>query len=504
MTTRALLSMTVSTFVRLGGAGLLATGAFACQPSGQDEDSTAGGDGSGTVVSDDDDDADGDTSAGDDPGAPDGGGAGDDAGTTSTPDDDDNDDTTGATTGAVGDDGDDDDDDDAGTTGDDDDDDDATTDSGGETGSSGGDPGVACGDGSVVAGELCYAEPSELAAGGAYAVDIIDFDGDGHLDVLLGGSSALVLAVGDGTGDFVVTPAIADADDVRYMDVGDVDGDGVPDVVFPGNFDSVRVGFGAGDGTLSSVTDYDVFSDSAGILLDDFDADGDLDLAVADNNDDNMAVRLNNGAGVFGAQVTYAVPNASFITRLGAADVDEDGNLDLFASRQFDPEVFVLPGFGNGFFDPAEMFTVDFTWRATGARFVDLSGDGELDAVTPQYFPSTVAVRHGTGDGGFGPLVFEFPTGGDNPIGMEVEDFDGDGILDVAILNSANFDFVHNLVIMRGDGTGLFLDAIEVAPAPNADNWDLDSGDLNEDGVLDFVSTSTGVFGAVTVVLSEP
>ena len=217
-----------------------------------------------------------------------------------------------------------------------------------------------------------------------------------------------------------------------------------------------------------------------------------------------MAVRLNNGAGAFGAQVTYAVPNASYITRLGTADVDEDGNPDLFASRQYDPEVFVLPGLGNGLFDPASMFTVDFTGRATEARFIDVSGDGELDAVTPQYFPSTVGLRHGTGDGGFGPLVFEFRTGGDNPIGMEVEDFDGDGVLDLAILNSANFDFIHNLTVMRGDGSGLFVDAVVVAPAPNADNWDLDSGDLNEDGVLDLVSTSTGVFGAVTVVLSDP
>ena len=87
-----------------------------------------------------------------------------------------------------------------------------------------------------------------------------------------------------------------------------------------------------GDGTFQPQVTYAVGSFPLGIVAGDFNGDGRLDLAVAnDNYNGSVSVLLGNGDGTFQPQVTYAVGYAP--QAIVAGDFTGNGILDLAVAR---------------------------------------------------------------------------------------------------------------------------------------------------------------------------
>src|SRR5204862_57586 len=102
------------------------------------------------------------------------------------------------------------------------------------------------------------------------------------------------------------------------------------------------------DGSFAVSGGYGVGSNpyfvAAGLL----NADTNLDLVTANNNSDNVSVRLGNGDGTFGAPVSLAVePNPRSVA---IGDLDGDGKLDLVSVNAGNNTVSVLFGHGDGTF----------------------------------------------------------------------------------------------------------------------------------------------------------
>jgi len=347
---------------------------------------------------------------------------------------------------------------------------------------------IQCGDGLVAVGELCY-EESTLATTDGVGLAIEDMDGDGHLDIVVGNIDGFTTWLGDGTGNFTYT-AGASVFFALDFGIGDANGDGTLDVAV-NDSDGVLIAWGAGDGTFPTTTELAGYGATYGVELVDLDADGDLDLAFSDQTDDIIGVRLNNGSGTFGALIGYDIPPDASLSRIGVADVDVDGDLDIYASQFFHSEVIVLPATGGGFFDEAGVYGIEFEHPPREAIFEDISGDGILDLVSPlfdgNFGPATAGVRLGTGPGTLSPMSFEFPIGGELGTAATLADFDLDGDLDLATL-SENFDD-GALAILPNDGSGLFLDPVPVGGSFLLDPYSVEAGDLNEDGVPDLVAT---------------
>ena len=332
-----------------------------------------------------------------------------------------------------------------------------------------------------------------------------DFTGDGHLDlaVMNAFEHSVSLLLGNGDGTFQpLLPAGNPAGASPFSIVaGDFTGNGLTDVAAVDTGQDAAMLLGNGDGTFQpplfsavgqSAND---FYDSQAIATGDFNGDGRLDLAVANQNTNTVSVLLGDGDGTFQPQVTYAVgqgPDA-----IVAGDFTGDGHLDLAVANYFDNTVSVLLGNGDGTFQPQLTYAV-----GTGPGGIvagDFSGDGHLDLATANVHPTgyvagppgpgTVSVLLGNGHGTFQPQVTY--TVGDAPTAIVAGEFSGDGHLDLAVTNlGSSFGFgAGNVSVLLGNGDGTFQPpvAYTVGTAPQA----VVAGDFTGDGRLDLAVANT-------------
>ena len=274
------------------------------------------------------------------------------------------------------------------------------------------------------------ATPSAIAAG--------DFNGDGLLDLAVVNSGAnsdnVSVLLGNGDGTFQSQVIYQVSNSPSAVAVGDVNGDGIPDLVVANNdqVGSVSVLLGNGDGTFQSQVVYLTGSFPRSLALSDFNNDGILDIVTADSGDNNLSVLLGNGDGTFGTPAAYAVGASPYSVTVG--DFNVDGFPDLVAANYNGSTASVLLGNGDGTFQTQVAYATGS--KPTQVAIADFNNDGILDLAVSNSADNTVSLLLGKSDGTFKSQL-TYPVG-QTPSAITAVDVNGDGIVDLIVPNSAD------------------------------------------------------------------
>jgi hypothetical protein len=328
-----------------------------------------------------------------------------------------------------------------------------------------------------------------------------DFNGDGIPDLvtLIHDSVALtdtvLVEIGNGDGTFTAAASqIALTQGVAGMALGDFNGDGKLDLAVvgisatgvPTDPDLLFVLLGNGDGTFTQAAPIPLSNNDLSVAAGDFNNDGNLDLAITNSANNNVSILLGNGDGTFSLAATQP-STGSGPNGIVVGDINNDGNLDLVTPNSNDPNTYtVLLGNGDGTFT-SQTYLVSGAYQVWSVLLGDFNGDGKLDlAVTDLGVQGSVAgqtfIQLGAGDGTFADPVVSL-TSVQGPVGLALGDFNGDGILDLAIQDGLG-NPTYPAILEIGVGDGTFIDG----PSQDVAAGNLIvAGDLNGDGKTDLV-----------------
>lgn len=228
-----------------------------------------------------------------------------------------------------------------------------------------------------------------------------------------------------------------------------------------------------------------------GAIVDDFDGDGMLDLAVSFGNPDRIELFRHEGVGVFTPAGTVLLPNSSSPDQLIAGDFAGDGTIDLAVSLKDSAAVAVL--LNDGAMNFTHTATIPTADEPRGLAAGDLDGDGDLDLVVANAEGNSISIVLNEG-GTFTAVTL--PAGAD-PREVALADFDGDDDLDLAV---SSHDTREVLIYTNAKGTFTLAQSLSTGAAIRPDG--LAVGDFDQNGTID-LAAGTGDPGSASVWLNS-
>jgi FG-GAP-like repeat len=249
---------------------------------------------------------------------------------------------------------------------------------------------------------------------------------------------------------------------------------------------------GAGLFTDASTRLPRISRDSEEMALIDIDKDGDMDIAVANEDDVRPELYLNQGKGQF-VDVSNRLPIRVKANAVIAFDANADGKTDLFFGG--DSVSVLMMGDGRGRFKDESIGRLpDVAGSNQDVGGGDIDKDGDLDLVLGNQDGNQIYLNDGRGRFTLAPRsALPPPARPEETRDVELFDVDGDGDLDLYFANLMLFNLratAQNRLLLN-DGRGQFTD-VTASWLPANTHGDLSALpiDLDGDGKLDLITTS--------------
>lgn len=289
---------------------------------------------------------------------------------------------------------------------------------------------------------------------------------------------------------------------------------GVNDLVVANSADNtVSVLLGNGDGTFETQATYPTGTDPVAIATGQFNngataTNNDYfpDVAVVNKAANTVSILLGNASGNGTLQPKVDIATGNTPVSVVAANFHDltgvSGAVDLAVANQADSTISLYQGNGNGTFQTPIVITLPAGYEPSSLAAADLNDDGHIDLVVADEGANSFSVFLGKGDGTFETRK-DYVTGA-APVFVALGDFNDDGALDIATANNTgnSVSVYYNQINSQNLPTGTFLAGnTRDFPAGNAPT-SLAVADYNLDGLADIV-VSDETDNAVSVILNE-
>ena len=332
--------------------------------------------------------------------------------------------------------------------------------------------------------------------------------------------------------------------------VGDINNDGLPDIIFTGNMVKNRLFLNKGNFQFEDITERSGITAKegwcTGVTMADVNGDGLLDIYICRSGLPGVSRRrnllfINNGDLTFTERAAeFGLDDPGYSTQASFFDYDKDGDLDMVLINQSEPQYSMGlqeqsqyshqpagPMFGNKLYRNDGGHFTDVTKQAgitsnvltysLGISTADIDMDGWPDIYIANDFNEPDYYYHNNHDGSFTEcLKDKFDHVSQYSMGCDVADYNNDGLPDICVLDmlpennhdmkmhigADNYDKYKMLSgrglyyqymknsLQKNNGDGTFSEIGQLAGISNTDwSWSPLFADFDNDGLKDlFIS----------------
>jgi hypothetical protein len=335
-----------------------------------------------------------------------------------------------------------------------------------------------------------FQAPVRYFSTGDRVVLVRDLDGDGAPEIIASGNQvdelpAFSILPNRGDGTFAAERLIPSGFGETLQDVGDLNHDGIPDLLVSNYWaNGIAVFLGEGGLQFDGGTPYQTATHGGPSLIADYDHDGTPDVVSFSFGSGNP-VRVHRfrglGDGILGAKTTLD-------TQLANADSPStrtiNGGLEILVNEHSGH--LAILRFAN------DQVTVSILAAGPGidrsSAFADVNGDGIADIIDTSETESAnepIFVTLANADGTFRTRKqLAYPRTVSFPVQVRVRDLDGDGRPDIIVSDLLST----SLHVYRGNGAGDFAESIVIDAGGPVNVFDI--ADVNGDGYPDIVTAN--------------
>lgn len=300
--------------------------------------------------------------------------------------------------------------------------------------------------------------------------------------------------------DFILTEAPVTVAPINFLQqtfagssticcISDMNGDFLDDIVTV-DANQINVFAQKADGNGFTTHNYPLtvnYTPGWSIAAGDFDHNGFNDLALGNGSRVSVVKAADEGAGY----TIIEYPQSIFTQRTNFVDIDNDGNLDLWACHDVaQSHAYRNDGNGHLLFDISLMNTLPVGGNYQ-SQWADLNNDGKIDMYlskcrgsAPAGDPQRINLYYkNNGDGTYSEAgAVAGINDGAQSWASAIEDYDNDGDMDIMLSNISDTNKFY-----RNNGDGTFTDIFASSGiASQVGSWEIQAADFNNDGWIDF------------------